>query len=448
MLHRAASSLHAAAIHPGVGVAASASASASRAPRVAAAAAARRPTNPTWAADDACRFFRRPRRPRHDRHHRTYHSRWAVSTYGKDPTVPDSDYDGYDDELEEYERDGDPHTKNIDRAGKGYVVEEREHGGAVGQLSDAERDLILEGIPNMYDPSEYPDEEEEEEEEEEDDDAVAGDVVAAARRAAAAFASRKDDPGSPSPSQPSQPADDPALAPGLYLVGTPIGNLEDITLRALRVLRTADVVLAEDTRHTRRLLRAYDVDAAALTSYHAHNERSRRDGVMDRLRRGGAVALVSDAGTPAVADPGGDLAAACAAEVIRVVPIPGPCAPAAAVIAAGLGASCPPFAPLGPNRNRPSRYDSPSAHQSQSRAARFADVAFPRPIETTQGRRGSRSPVFSRPSRARDGNSWRSFAAPRSGRRCFSCRRISSSRRSRTRSRCWGKAGGARSVAR
>ncbi|EEH53933.1 uncharacterized protein MICPUCDRAFT_21165 [Micromonas pusilla CCMP1545] len=189
----------------------------------------------------------------------------------------------------------------------------------------------------MYDPSEYPDEEEEEEEEEEDDDAVAGDVVAAARRAAAAFASRKDDPGSPSPSQPSQPADDPALAPGLYLVGTPIGNLEDITLRALRVLRTADVVLAEDTRHTRRLLRAYDVDAAALTSYHAHNERSRRDGVMDRLRRGGAVALVSDAGTPAVADPGGDLAAACAAEGIRVVPIPGPCAPAAAVIAAGLG---------------------------------------------------------------------------------------------------------------
>ena len=353
MLHRAASSLHAAAIQPGVGVAASASASASRAPRVAAAAAAHRPTNPTWAADDACRFFRRPRRPRHDRHHRTYHSRWAVSTYGKDPTVPDSDYDGYDDELEEYERDGDPHTKNIDRAGKGYVVEEREHGGAVGQLSDAERDLILEGIPNMYDPSEYPDEEEEEEEEEEDDDAVAGDVVAAARRAAAAFASRKDDPGSPSPSQPSQPADDPALAPGLYLVGTPIGNLEDITLRALRVLRTADVVLAEDTRHTRRLLRAYDVDAAALTSYHAHNERSRRDGVMDRLRRGGAVALVSDAGTPAVADPGGDLAAACAAEGIRVVPIPGPCAPAAAVIAAGLGASCPPFAPPGPNRTDP-----------------------------------------------------------------------------------------------
>ena len=121
----------------------------------------------------------------------------------------------------------------------------------------------------------------------------------------------------------------------MYLVGTPIGNLEDITLRALRVLRSADAVLAEDTRHTGRLLKRYGIEKRRLVSYHAHNERSRRDALVDRVRGGAALALVSDAGTPAVADPGADLAKACADAGCAVVPIPGPCAPAAAVAAAG-----------------------------------------------------------------------------------------------------------------
>jgi 16S rRNA (cytidine1402-2'-O)-methyltransferase len=117
-------------------------------------------------------------------------------------------------------------------------------------------------------------------------------------------------------------------------VGTPIGNLEDITLRALRVLRSADAVLAEDTRHTGRLLARYGMKKK-LVSYHAHNERARRDSLVERIQSGAALALVSDAGTPAVADPGADLALAVANAGLKVVPIPGPCAPASAVVAAG-----------------------------------------------------------------------------------------------------------------
>ena len=118
------------------------------------------------------------------------------------------------------------------------------------------------------------------------------------------------------------------------MVGTPIGNLEDITLRALRVLRSADAVLAEDTRHTGRLLARYGMKKK-LVSYHAHNERARRDSLVERIQSGAALALVSDAGTPAVADPGADLALAVANAGLKVVPIPGPCAPASAVVAAG-----------------------------------------------------------------------------------------------------------------
>ena len=131
-------------------------------------------------------------------------------------------------------------------------------------------------------------------------------------------------------------AEDPVLDPGLYLVGTPIGNLEDITLRALRVLRSADAVLCEDTRHTKRLLARYSIEPLKLVSYHAHNERRRREPLLDKMRRGASLALVSDAGTPGVADPGADLAAACAEEGIAVRPIPGPSAAAAAVAMAGI----------------------------------------------------------------------------------------------------------------
>ena len=119
------------------------------------------------------------------------------------------------------------------------------------------------------------------------------------------------------------------------MVATPIGNLEDVTLRALRVLRDADAVLAEDTRRTKQLMRAYDI-ATPLVSYHAHNEAKRRESVLERLASGAALALVSDAGMPTVNDPGADLAARAAAMGVRVFPVPGPSAVLAAIAGAGL----------------------------------------------------------------------------------------------------------------
>ncbi|EPS64059.1 hypothetical protein M569_10721 [Genlisea aurea] len=126
-----------------------------------------------------------------------------------------------------------------------------------------------------------------------------------------------------------------ALKPGLYLVGTPIGNLEDITLRALRVLRSADVVLSEDTRHSGKLLHHYSI-RTPLLSYHKFNESQREQGVLKRLRLGEIVALISDAGTPGISDPGMELAKLCVENDIPVIPIPGPSAPIAALSASGL----------------------------------------------------------------------------------------------------------------
>jgi 16S rRNA (cytidine1402-2'-O)-methyltransferase len=120
----------------------------------------------------------------------------------------------------------------------------------------------------------------------------------------------------------------------LYLVATPIGNLEDVTLRALRVLREAAVIAAEDTRHTRKLLTRYEI-GTPLVSYHAHNERARADQLVARLADGN-VAVVTDAGTPTVSDPGGVLVAAALAAGHRVVPVPGPSAALAALAASGL----------------------------------------------------------------------------------------------------------------
>ncbi|KAL3139566.1 hypothetical protein ABBQ38_003886 [Trebouxia sp. C0009 RCD-2024] len=128
------------------------------------------------------------------------------------------------------------------------------------------------------------------------------------------------------------------LQPGLYLVGTPIGNLEDLTVRALRVLQTATVVLAEDTRHSRKLLNHYKIDAH-LHSFHQHNEYSKQDRVLDQLSQGASVALISDAGMPLISDPGSGLVAAAAAAGHRVIPIAGPSAFLLALVASGLSSS-------------------------------------------------------------------------------------------------------------
>lgn len=120
----------------------------------------------------------------------------------------------------------------------------------------------------------------------------------------------------------------------LYVVATPIGNLEDITARALRVLREVAVIAAEDTRHSRKLLNHFGI-ATQLLSCHEHNERQRQDELVARLRGGESVALISDAGTPAIADPGYRLVRACHEAGVAVMPIPGPSAVIAALSAAG-----------------------------------------------------------------------------------------------------------------
>ena len=117
------------------------------------------------------------------------------------------------------------------------------------------------------------------------------------------------------------------VMPGtLYVVATPIGNLEDVTLRALRILREASVIAAEDTRRTARLLQHYSI-STPTTSLHAHNEDSKTPRLIERLRAGESVALVSDAGTPLVSDPGATLVAAAHAAGIRVEPCREPMPP-------------------------------------------------------------------------------------------------------------------------
>jgi 16S rRNA (cytidine1402-2'-O)-methyltransferase len=121
----------------------------------------------------------------------------------------------------------------------------------------------------------------------------------------------------------------------LYIVGTPIGNLEDMTFRAVRVLREADVVAAEDTRVTRKLLAHFDIHTPAI-SYHAHSGPGREAQVLALLREGKTVALVSDAGMPGISDPGQGLIAACVAEGIPVAPVPGPSALVTALAVCGF----------------------------------------------------------------------------------------------------------------
>ena len=128
---------------------------------------------------------------------------------------------------------------------------------------------------------------------------------------------------------------DEPLAPGLYIVATPIGNLEDITMRALRVLRSVDRIACEDTRQTRKLLDRYSITTPTISS-HEHNEAQRSRQLMEELKGGARIAVVSDAGTPGISDPGMVLAAAAIAEGVPVYPIPGASAALPALVASGL----------------------------------------------------------------------------------------------------------------
>jgi 16S rRNA (cytidine1402-2'-O)-methyltransferase len=132
------------------------------------------------------------------------------------------------------------------------------------------------------------------------------------------------------------PSPKPPLQPGtLYLVATPIGNLEDITLRALRTLQECDVVAAEDTRRTGLLLKHFEI-SKPLLSYFQFNEAKRSEEILERLRRGEKVALVTDAGSPGISDPGERVVKAAIAKGFRVEAVPGPSALVAALTASGL----------------------------------------------------------------------------------------------------------------
>lgn len=154
----------------------------------------------------------------------------------------------------------------------------------------------------------------------------------------------------------------PASRPGsLFVVSTPIGNLGDFTQRAVDVLNEVAVVLAEDTRHTRTLLAHYDI-STPMQAYHEHNEARATPAVVARLQAGDSVALVSDAGTPLLSDPGGRLVHAVAAAGLRVVPVPGPSALLAALVAGALPADRFTFYGFPPRKGR-------------ERAALMAEVA-------------------------------------------------------------------------
>ncbi len=130
----------------------------------------------------------------------------------------------------------------------------------------------------------------------------------------------------------------------LYVVGTPIGNLQDLSTRAEEILRQADVIAAEDTRHTRKLLAHLQI-STPMISYHEHNEKTRGKELIERMMKGEAIALVSDAGMPAISDPGEELVRQAVEHGIPVVPVPGPNAALSALVASGLPAQ--PFLFLG-----------------------------------------------------------------------------------------------------
>ena len=164
------------------------------------------------------------------------------------------------------------------------------------------------------------------------------------------------------------------MSPGtLFVVATPIGNLEDITLRALRVLRESDIIAAEDTRRTARLLAHHGISTPTL-SFHAHNTRARMPQLLARLKGGGRVSVVSDAGTPALSDPGLELIQGCLNEGIPVEPVPGASAPLAAVTGSGF-----PMVPLTILGFVPARSNDRSRWISDVSAIRHTCVFFEAP---------------------------------------------------------------------
>ena len=135
----------------------------------------------------------------------------------------------------------------------------------------------------------------------------------------------------------------------LYIIATPIGNLEDITYRAVRILGEVDLIAAEDTRHSLKLLNHFNI-SKPLTSYFDHNQRLKGERILETLRKGKSVALISDAGTPCVSDPGYHLVRDATAEGIKVVPVPGPSASLTALSASGLPSDMFTFAGFAPAR--------------------------------------------------------------------------------------------------
>src|SRR5579863_171109 len=135
--------------------------------------------------------------------------------------------------------------------------------------------------------------------------------------------------------QPRTSGSVPAPGPALYLVATPIGNLEDITLRAVRVLKEVDLIACEDTRQTQKLLNHYAI-ATRTTSYHEHNEMTKSAELVKEMQEGASVALVTDAGMPGISDPGYRLISLAIRHHVPVVPVPGASAFLAALVASGL----------------------------------------------------------------------------------------------------------------
>jgi 16S rRNA (cytidine1402-2'-O)-methyltransferase len=155
----------------------------------------------------------------------------------------------------------------------------------------------------------------------------------------------------------------------LYLVGTPIGNLEDITLRAIRILQTVDLIAAEDTRRTGKLLQHLQIKTPQI-SYYEHNEKVRTEILLHRLEEGKAIALVTDAGMPAISDPGYELVKAAIDRKIAVVPIPGVTAAVTALAASGLSTSRFTFEGFLPAKDKP-RTNILDALQTETRTMIF-----------------------------------------------------------------------------